>query len=235
MHFAHNKHNILFCDYDGFSVLENQRKQLLNEIAGLPEQRLLNTSIEDLVKYLVEKHQIEIPVLDIDHAVADQNEAPVEIPDIWDRGQNRSVVGTRVTLEIPFTGDAQMFKVRPSSYNTAPPYAEIRGQLVILTQSGTQLGTEQVQAGFDRAIAEINKYLDWQRKDAKQLNEQLPALARQAIDQRRDKLLANQNLVSGLKFKLKERADAPRTYTVPMQRKRIEAHLNLEWVTRREG
>lgn len=228
MGYGRDRSDLLFFELDGFSVIENQRRQLLSEVAGVQEQRLLNTSVEDLVRYLVEKYQLEVPVLDVENAVADQREAMVEVSGFMyglDHGETRSVPGTQVTLEVPFAGDPQMFKVRPSSYNLAPPHAKIAGQSVIIVQSGTQLNAGQVQAGFDRAIDEINQYLTWQRNDAKGLNEQLPALARQAIEQRREKLLANQSLVSGLKFKLKERADAPRTYAAPIQRKRIEPRM----------
>ncbi|MEP1573890.1 hypothetical protein [Roseibium album] len=228
MNYGSGRSDLLFFEIDGFSVIENQRRQLRAEVSGIPEQRLLNTSVEDLVRYLAEKYQLEVPVLDAENAVADQREAMVEVSGFrygLDRGETRSVPGTQVTLEVPFIGDPQMFKVRPSTYNSAPPRADIRGQSVILTQSGTQLNAEQVQAGFDQAINNINQYLTWQLNDARGLNEQLPQLARQAIEQRKEKLLANQSLLSGLNFKLKERADAPRTYAAPVQRKRLEPRM----------
>ena len=222
------ENNLLFFKHDGFAVIENQRVQLRKEIAVLPEQRLLGTSIEDLIKYFVEKYRIDVPVLAVDEAVADQREAPVEVSGFrygLERGETRIVPGTLITLEIPFSGDAEMFRVRPSTYNTAPPYAEIRGQALLLRQSGTQLSTDQVQATFDRTIADINQYLDWQRRDVGHLNDDLPDLARQEIEARKSKLISNQSLVSGLKFKLKDRADAPRTYAAPVHRKRIEPRL----------
>jgi hypothetical protein len=228
MGYGRGRHNLLFSEYDGFLVIESQRRQLQTEVSGIPEQRLLNTSVEDLVRYLVEKYQLEVPALEVENAVADQREAMVEVSGFrygLDRGETRSVPGTQVTLEVPFAGDPQMFKVRPSSYNSAPPYAEIRGQSVILVQSGTQLSSEQVQAEFDRMLHDINQYLTWHRNDAQGFNDQLPTLAREAIEHRREKLLANQSVVSGLKFKLKERPDAPRTYTAPVQRTRIEPRL----------
>jgi hypothetical protein len=225
MRYGRGSDNALFSKYNGFAVIESQRKQLNDEVASLPEQRLLNTSVEDLVRYLAQKYEIEVPVLIVDEAVADQKEAKVEVRGFQyglERGESRSIVGTVVTLEIPFTGDAQVFNVQPSSYDSMPPRADIRDQVVVLTQSGAQLSADEVQAGFDRTIQDINKYLGWHREDAKSFNDSLPTQARHAIEQRRNKLLSNQNLVAGLKFKLKERTDAPKTYSAPVQRKRIE-------------
>ena len=228
MRYGRPDNSILFIQHDGFAEAENQKNQLTNEVAGIPEQRLLNTSVEDLVTYLVKKYQIDVPILDVENAVADQREATVEVSGFMyglDRGETRSVPGTIVTLEIPFSGDSEMFKVRPSTFNSAPPRAEIRNGLVVLAQSGTNLNGAEVQANFERTIRDINEYLGWHRNDARQLNEALPALARQAAEGRRAKLLANQSLVSGLSFKLKERSDAPRTYSAPVQRRRIEPSL----------
>jgi hypothetical protein len=228
MRYGRPDNNVLFFQQDGFAVAENQKRQLANEVAGIAEQRLLNTSVEDLVAYLVEKYKIDVPVLDVENAVKDQRETTVEVTDFsygLDPEETRSVPGTIITLEIPFSGDSEIFKVKPSTYNLLPPRAEIRGNVVVLAQSGASMNVNDVQTGFDRTISDINKYLAWHQNDVRQLNESLPSIARQAVEGRRAKLLANQNLVAGLSFKLKERSDAPRTYSAPIQRRRIEPTL----------
>jgi len=224
----YSRNDYLFSEYDMFSVMENQKRQLQTEVAAIAEQRLLNTSTEDLIKYLTEKYRLDVPKLNVDHAVADQKEAMVQVSGFmygFEEGQSASVPGTEVTLEVPFDGDAQMFKVRPSTFSSAPPIAFIKDGNLVLVQRGQSLATTQVQANFDKLIAEINQYLDWQRRDADTLNNALPNLARQNIEQRKSKLLANQSLVSGLKFKLKERSDAPKTYAAPITRKKIEPRM----------
>jgi hypothetical protein len=215
--------DLLFCKLDGHSIIQNQRKQVTDEIDRLPEHQLLNASLEDLISQSVDKYQINVPLLDEDAAEVAQQEGLVDVSgfDYGFPGERRQVPGVVVTLEMPFSGDAEMFKVRPSTFNSAPPYANIQGQSIILRQSAVRPTPEQIQSGFDSAIKNINQYLDWQRRDATPFNQQLPTQARQAIEARRAKILANQNLVAGLKFKLKERFGAPKTYAVPLQRKRI--------------
>ncbi|WP_084649858.1 hypothetical protein [Stappia stellulata] len=228
MVYGRSRSNLLFSEHDGFSIIENQKTQLLSEVSGIPESRFLNTSAEDLVRYLVDRYQLEVPELDVENAVVDQHEAIVGVHGPGyrlARGETCSAPGTQVTLEVPFTGDPQMFKIRPSTFNLSPPRAEIRGQSIILVQSGTQLSGDEVQAGFDRSLKDIGQYLNWQRSDTRSFNDKLPTLARQTIEQRREKLLANQNLLSGLRFKLKERADAPQAYAAPLKRKRINPQL----------
>lgn len=218
----------LFAQYDMFSTIENQKKQLQTEVDGIPEQRLLNSSTEDLVIYMVAKYLLDVPRLLVDKAEVDQSEAMVQGSSFsygGDEGRAVSVHGTEITLEIPFEGDRQMFRVRPSTHTSTFPLAEILENAVVLRQRGTDLNSAQVQCGFDRSIEEINSYLAWQRKDAEGLNSLLPSIARQSVERRKEKLLANLNTVAGLSFKLKERSNTARTYAVPIVRERIAPRI----------
>ncbi len=57
--------------------------------------------------------------------------------------------------------------------------------------------------------------------DVGKLNRQLRSLAEKAISHRRDKLLADRNLVASLGFPLRERPDSSRTYTAPEVRRKL--------------
>ena len=229
MHWEQSRLEPLFHKLDGHAVFENQKFQMTKEIAEFSEQKLLGVSIEDLVNYLVYKYQVNVPLLDVENALAEQREAQVEVSRFdyaFDGEAVRRIPGAVVTLEIPFIGDVEMFRVRPSSFNLNPPRAEIRNNLIVISVSGANLDQNQVQLSFDSAIKDINEYLSWQNADAKKLNDSLPGLARDQIEQRKQKLLANQNLVSGLKFKLKERDGASKTFVAPLKRKQIEPKLS---------
>ncbi len=67
--------DLLFSDEDSFAVQQHQRAALESEIAGIDENRLLNTNVEDLVTYIVDKYRLDIPVLDEANMSVDQQEA----------------------------------------------------------------------------------------------------------------------------------------------------------------
>jgi hypothetical protein len=56
--------DLLFSDEDSFAVQQHQRAALESEIAGIDENRLLNTNVEDLLTYIFEKYRLEVPALD---------------------------------------------------------------------------------------------------------------------------------------------------------------------------
>ena len=199
------------------------------EINGYYGNKLLNTPVDDLASYFEQKYRIDVPALRENEILADQHESQIDVSHdprryIGDRGQPFFVAGTEVEITIPFDGEAGAFNIRPTRFTSSPPIAEVRGSALVLSIRGTELTAEDVRSRIDRTISEINNYLQNLRRDAAELNGGLLDAAHTAIERRRDKLLKNQNLVSALGFPLKERADAPRTYSAPDVRRRIQPH-----------
>jgi len=190
----------------------------------MEKSQILNGSIEDLVNFIHAKFFIKIPILDIENAEASQQEVKISVQ-AWRDEQQMSVLGTMVTLEVPYEGEKFLFRIKPSTWSLNPPRASISKTRVILRQSGRNLKSEEVQASFEQTIASIQENLLRLHSDFDEFNNRLKDIAREQIEARKSKLLADQNLVSGLKFKLKERSGAPMTYAAPVQRKKIEPRL----------
>ena len=131
------------------------------------------------------------------------------------------MAGTLVEVTVPFSGESEAFAIQPTTFTTSLPRGEIRSSTLVIKVQGTDLNAQQVRGEVDRTIGEIKQYLDWLRGNAHSLNEQIRRLAKERINWRRQKLLADQNLVASLGFPLKERADAPRTFSAPNVRRRI--------------
>lgn len=218
--------NLLFAKYDWFSVEEHQKNQLKEEVNAYDGNRLLNTSVDDLSDYFADKYSIDVPVLQRDAIVADQRETKVDMSHDFRYvprfdGRPNMVDGSTVEITVPFTGDGQLFDVRPTTFSMNPPRASIRGNTLILQFTGVSQSAEQVKTGIEKALSDIETHLDRLRKSAETLNASLRSAASQAIESRREKLLANQNLVSSLGFALKENPNSPQTYTAPSVRRKL--------------
>lgn len=216
----------LFTGADWFSVDRHQREEMAKEIEKVDSNRLLNTSVDDLAQYFSEKYSIEVPVLDQDGIVVDEQETRIDISrdfnrHVLDRSRPHYITGSAISVEVPFTGEAAAFKIRPNPYNTSPPRASVSGNLLTFTISGTQLAADQVRGQIERTLQEIESYLGNLRANVEGLNRQLPSAARKAIEARRERLLASRNTVAALGFKMKERQNAPKTYVPAEVRKTI--------------
>lgn len=220
------REDYLFTGLDWHSVDRHQRQQMVAEIEKVDPDRLLNTSVDDLAIYFSDKYQIEVPVLDEENLVVDQREKQIDVSRdqdgyIMDRSRPFYITGSEIEVEIPFTGEAEAFKIQPNPYTLSPPRASVRRNLLTFAITGTNLEPTQVRGEIDRTIREVQSYLTNLRANVAGLNGQLLAEARTAIEVRRSKLLADRNTVASLGFKMKERESALKTYVPPEVRKKI--------------
>ena len=217
--------NYLFSKYDWRKVQDHQKQQLIAEVTKMDSNRLLNTSTDDLCGYFAEKYSVYVPTIYEDKIVADQKETQIDVSgdryrDIRDRSSPYFTPGTEIEITVPFDGEAEVFHISLNPFAN-PPIADIQGNSLILRIQGTDLKPDQVRAQVDKTISRINKDLNILHRDAKEFNEQLSNIAREAIERRKKKLLSNQNLVASLGFALRERKDATKTYVSPEVRRKI--------------
>lgn len=230
--FRTDNEKILFSKHGWFDVAEHQKAKLKEQVAGIDGNRLLNTSIDDLCAYLVKEFSVNVPTLKRDDIVADQRETQIDVrydPRRWidDKSRPVYVTGAEIEITIPFDGDETVFKVQPTTFSLDPPRGHVqRGHLHIII-NGTDLTAEKVRSEIDNTLDQIEKCLQTLRGNSLGLANELPAIARQVIESRREKLLANQSLVSSLGFKMKARDDSPRTYTAPECGEKSNRHCRL--------
>lgn len=222
--------SLLFNNADWHSVDRHQRDELTKEINSINGDRLLNSSVDDLCEYFVKKYRIEVPLLNKEDIVADQRETQLDVSGDPRRyfsnpGQPFYVNGTTIEIAIPFEGDPGVFKVQPTTYTLNPPRAEVKKNVLILKIEGTDLSGEHVRNEINRTISEVEGHLVTLRSNSHELNSQLPCIARSVIEQRREKLLKDRNLLGSLGFKMKEREGEARTYTAPEVRRKIYPSL----------
>jgi hypothetical protein len=223
MNFVSRQNELLFYKADITAVIDAQLRNATAEIQGIDPDRLLNTPVDDLVTYVVDKYRIEAPVLHRDRALLDEpQETYIEVNDY---GRQIRTPATLVTLTVPFDGEKDMFFVRPSTFDTAPPRAAINGNSVVLRLEVRSSEQAQVKNTLNGVLNDIERYLGWQRSTIDGFNNNLPNQARQSIEARRARLLQDRNLVSSLGFAVKPRANAPMTYAAPQVRRKIEPHL----------
>jgi hypothetical protein len=222
---AYGDPDYLFREHEMFGVMDGRRQKASQLVQQMDGNTLLNTPTEDIVADIFATVRFDIPVLHRDQAHANQREAQVPVHDYFSRGDDgvRSVQGTMVELCVPFTGNRDFFFIQPTTFDSGPPRALVERDHLVIRLAGSNLTQAGVKQGLDTTLASIEKYLAWQRSSATELNNSLPSLIRTAVEQRKNKLLADQNLVAGLGYNLRPRADAPKTYVAPTVRRKVQA------------
>lgn len=215
--------NYLFREHDSFGVKRATTQAMLEEITRYDGNRLLNTNTDDLVNYFVDKHKIDIPVLLEDQMQLDAQESNRDVSRRSDYGFEKGpviVAGTHITLEVPFTGDPDLFKIQPSTHSM-PPVGIVRGQILIFEYWSESPDPDQFTVVKDKWLVEIKQYLQWHHQTFDEFNQSLPALAREAIEARKQKLLSSQNMVASLGIPLKRSSNPPQTFSAPEVKRKI--------------
>ncbi len=215
----------LFTKYDGLSARKMQVEGARKAVAQLSEDHILQSEIEALVQYYIEKFDVEVPVLDLENVSVSEHERMIER---YDYTRIISAIGVSFDFEIPFLGDAKVFQMRPNSYDSAPPDANIQGNLICFSVIGHQVTEEEVGRLFEHTRDSIQKYLNWHRDMWAGVKDEIARVVRSEVEERRNRLLQQKQVASGLsKFgiKLKEKTSDPRTYVPPVIKQKIEPKL----------
>jgi hypothetical protein len=200
-------------------MMDSVQKNASQYIEQMNPDVLLNTPLDDIVDQVVAKHRFDVPVLIRDQA---HLEEPREVRlTIQDYGRTIHPMGTLLRLVVPFSGDAGMFWVTPSQMNYAPPRGNLNNNTMELQVEGTNLDHAQVTKGFMSTLDEFDMWLGWLRTNAQELEVNLKRIAKAAVETRKQRILADRNLVANLPFKIKARSDAPKTYVAPVTRKNV--------------
>jgi hypothetical protein len=205
--------NYLFADFDIFNLQLQQRQQLSQTIDNSDAELILNGDVDELSKRFSEQFSLAAPEL-IEGAVSlTVEEESVDVSGDYRygflRGGSHFAPGITASYFVPFSGDARMFKCRPSTFISGVPVAEVGdGELrLTFTRAGQDVGATKME--FDLALDRIRQNLGWLKENCQTFNMNLPAEARRAVSARRTRLQQMQQGVESLGIPIRRSSLAP--------------------------
>jgi len=209
----------LFSDYDLFAVCENTREKMVHTI-NTADAAMIARDAKEVAEEFVEQFRLDTPVLTEGAVSVDVEEVQVDVS--GDR--NRAFFGPgpfcapgiRATYFVPFTGDVDLFKCRPSTTTSilAAVDSVQKNELVLAYERG-DTNVAATKEGFDRDLSTIREYLGWVRRDAQVLNESLPAVAMQAVAARQTRLREVAQSSASLGVPIRRAGVPPSAVTTP--------------------
>lgn len=217
----------LFQELDFFNVREGQKLAVQKEVDGYDSNRLLNTSTEELCRYLETKYQVQFPTLKEQEAIVDEAETKIDVSRdpmrfIEDPSRPFYIPGTQVELTVPFDGDPDAFKIKPTTFTYNPPVGRIQGNNLIITVRGPDLTSEKVKAMLDQALAQIREWLGYLKGNLSELNSIVSSTAKTAVEARKARLLSDKKLVASLGYRVRLRDGKSGTYAAPEVKRKVE-------------
>jgi len=211
--------NYLFSDGDLRNALEGHARGMEAEIAKAPEDHLLQADEGEWVGALAERYRVDVPELHRDKWWMDK---PAEIkvdvsgdPNraIFDYSRPVLIPGIRVVVHVPFTGEADIFKFRPSQFTLNPPSgAEIRNGEVIIPVTYPADAPRDVKAEAEGVLRTIETWLGFARNNTDEVNRTLEQRARQAIQARRQRVQQTYERLHETGIPMRKPEEEPKTY-----------------------
>ena len=179
-----------------------------------------------MVKYLIEKHRINPLAIDETGIQMNYGDAQIDVRGdfrraIFDMDRPVYVTGTRFTFYVPFTGDSDLFRCKPSTSSLSLPTATVRSNELIFTHDMTNDRDSDVGEMFKRDLNTTQVHAKRVNTDVGRFNGALTENAVQRLNARREKLLKDRDLVASIGFPLRRRQDPPSTFVVPDVKRRI--------------
>ena len=210
--------SLLFDDGRLADVLEAHARTMDAEIANAPEEHLMQADEDEWVAALVDRYQVQAPTLHRDKWSMEPLEE-IKIDPYGggthvylDYGRPVYLDGFRATIQVPFSGDANVFKVTPSTFNWNPPTARIGKNEIQIVIEYPADAPKNVRAEADSILDNIDKFLAWAQTDVEAFNKSLAERARLAIQTRRGRVQRAYEDVRKAGIPMKSTGEQPQTY-----------------------
>ena len=174
------------------------------------------SSDQEIVDHVVDRLSVEPIVLHEEKRTMEQNETQVDVSHdrkrVFREGYTGSfnIPGTRVDIDIPFTGEEWIFRYRASFWSSGFPRADVQGghlRITIIQLHDADPTT--FKTAYEREIGRIRACLDDSHKQIVGYNDSLPNLVQQAVHHRRERLGRHENIAALLDIPLATKRGAP--------------------------
>ena len=161
---SYGRESNLFSRRKWFDVENNQKEKLEREITSMDGDRLLNTSVDDLCTYLIDKYSIdEVPRLKREEIFVEQRETKIDVSRdamrfIRDRSRPFYLPGTEFEFTVPFEGDGKVFEVQPTEYTLGSPKGHVVGSELHIYVRGIDQTPDAIKAEFEKTLESVENH-----------------------------------------------------------------------------
>ncbi len=213
-----------FSEYDGFSLIENQKAQIVSDINSQPDNYILNVNKTEYIEHLVLKYTIRPVELYRDQLSASTYEAQIPAerhPHSYWVDSGESYTRDIIKFHLPFTGDPELLKVRASTYSLSAPRITVEDNCICFEIINFNLTPESIKQESEQIINSLVSQSQYLTNDLNTFNRSVEPIALQAFDARKQQLLKKGGLMAALGVPIRKTPDTPATFSIPAKRTKV--------------
>jgi len=220
----------LFTQGDLLEVLPARQRQIESEVNQLADDYIEKVDEKQLAASFLEKHILEVPEI-IGHQSewAQLEPESIKLParespyydQLYSRlSQATMIDGQRITVLIPFKGNAELFRYKPRLISPLTPAGKIVDNEIELVFEGAPLNLAAMQKELTTTVGSIKEYLRWVANDVNQFNASIENIVLGTVSKRLLLKQQRNQLADNLGIPIRRRAKPP--MVPPVIRKKIE-------------
>lgn len=227
----------LFIDDNLRMELEGNTRAAIQGVEGISAEQFERATDEELLDHIYSRRKIDPLEIFPDEMEMDKAETKIDVShdpmrNFFSRGGGGPIFvpGLQVTVSVPFRGDPNLWRCKPSISTMNPPRAKIRQDRqqpdmgyvdIVLAQPSDSIGDgSKMRQDIDRTVEEIKRWVEWIKNDVVAYNGGLQGKILQQIKHRRERLAVHGSALKALNIPLKKKAGVEDMVTLPM-RKRV--------------
>lgn len=217
--------NYLFSKGDLDSALRNQEIACKQKIESIPQNQFLSTPIDDVIDHIVS--QVSVNPLCIYENSMEMTQEEIKFRKN-DYGRNIEVPGVKITISLPYSGDKELWELRPNSWHSSFPYGNVRhpnqegiGTVEVTIEQSVSSDKDQIKRDFDEIINDIRFYIKNQLGQIEQFNNNIRAKVQQYVNFRRETLKKQNDIAEFLNIPLKRKDGVPSVKPIEVTRKLV--------------
>jgi|GEM_PF-206498 len=209
--------NYLFSDDDLASGLDGRKRRIRELVEAVPREQFLITSVDTLCEHTVDQLAVDPLVLHEDQMTMEHGETKIDVTHRFEYGgslDGRPVMvdGHLLKFFVPFSGDPDLWRLRPSTYSLNPPRGDIdtRRKLLTLSFANTSQTDEAwFRQQLEGALTSIRQSVATQTTQIQQYNASLLRAVQEVVAHRREQLSKLHGLVASFTIPLAKKPGMP--------------------------
>jgi hypothetical protein len=231
----------LFSEYTASQVVHDrliQANAYIDSI-GPAIRQLTEAEIQQVCEYVENQFGITVATLLIDQIEAIGEPGLVDARNlpgpraISDFSRPCLIQGIIYTVRVPYEGDRDSFLIKPNLYGPPKPrrvHALTERHVVLTLETDSTQDANVVGIQIRGYLSQIQQWLGYVRDTIGSTS--IYGSALMEIRSRRERLATSDENIKSMGFRLMRRGDAPQTYRIPVNRKKIEPKFTKSFDTK---
>lgn len=184
---------------------------------------ILNVNETEYVKHLTEQYSMEVPEIMFDDVYADsyEEDIPAEyFPMSFHVYEGQTYKKEIIQFIIPVEGNADLLSNCPASSISLGGGGNfhIKGNTIVAEFINFHNDPKKIKQDYDNEVRGVHRNYQTLRNDIINFNNSLASTTKSFLNQRKQKLLAKNDLMSSLGVPLKKKSNISETFSVPQPR-----------------